>query len=152
MGGKGKTRYFLQSPVNLSLAQRVQWTQGSEYPTGENYAPFEKVAADLVVRFGSSIKTETDWWAKLVANNWEEAKQEVSKVASDNARWVYDSLLRDLGARIGALEEIQWFHDGNGTRIYAYGSVNEATHNKVDELLVKVNALTEALTEKENKA
>lgn len=51
-GGKGKTKYFLQSPTNLTLAQRCQWTQGSEFPTGDNYAPFEDVATQLVARFG----------------------------------------------------------------------------------------------------
>ena len=54
----GKTRYFLQSPKGLSLAQRCQWTQGSEFPTGENYAPMEQVADELIARF-----TPADWWS-----------------------------------------------------------------------------------------
>src|SRR5664279_2090591 len=41
----GTTRAFLKAPADLTLAQRCQWTQGSEFPTGENYAPFETVAA-----------------------------------------------------------------------------------------------------------
>jgi hypothetical protein len=47
----GKTKYFLQSPPDLSLPARVQWTQGSEFPTGENYAPMIQVVAQLVAKF-----------------------------------------------------------------------------------------------------
>lgn len=51
-GGAGRTRKFLDAPADLTLAQRCQWTQGSEFPTGENYAPMEQVARDLAARFG----------------------------------------------------------------------------------------------------
>jgi hypothetical protein len=54
----GRTRYFLQSPTNMTLAQRCQWTQGSEFPTGENYRPMEQVADELIARF-----TPADWWS-----------------------------------------------------------------------------------------
>jgi hypothetical protein len=52
--GKGRTRFFLQSPPGLTLAQRVQWTQGSEFPTGENYAPMLTVVSQLVAHFGGA--------------------------------------------------------------------------------------------------
>lgn len=45
------TRAFMDAPAGLTLAQRCQWTQGSEFPTGDNYAPFENVAAQLIERF-----------------------------------------------------------------------------------------------------
>lgn len=51
-GGSGRTKRFLDSPKDLTLAQRCQWTQGSEFPTGENYAPMEQVARELMDRFG----------------------------------------------------------------------------------------------------
>ena len=49
----GKTKAFMDSPVELTLAQRCQWTQGSEFPDGVAYAPFESVAAQLIDRFGA---------------------------------------------------------------------------------------------------
>ncbi len=57
----GRTRRFLDSPKEMTLAQRCQWTQGSEFPTGENYAPMEQVADDLIVRFGP-INPPASWW------------------------------------------------------------------------------------------
>src|SRR5690349_15848938 len=51
------TRAFLNAPEELSLPAKVQWTQGSEYPTGENYAPWAFVAAQLVQRFAPPITT-----------------------------------------------------------------------------------------------
>jgi len=47
-GGTGKTRFFLEAPTDRSLAARVQWTQGSEFRSGENYAPFQHVAEQIV--------------------------------------------------------------------------------------------------------
>jgi hypothetical protein len=55
----GRTKRFLDSPAGLTLAQRCQWTQGSEFPTGENYAPMEQVADELIARFGSFTPA---WW------------------------------------------------------------------------------------------
>ena len=66
-GGTGRTRFFLQSPEGLSLAQRCQWTQGSEFPTGENYAPMEQVADDLIARFGPIEPTAADWLRAIAA-------------------------------------------------------------------------------------
>lgn len=66
-GGKGRTRKFLDSPTDMSLAQRCQWTQGSEYPTGENYRPMEQVADELIARFGPiapPTQQPTTWWAR----------------------------------------------------------------------------------------
>jgi hypothetical protein len=56
----GRTKRFLDSPAGLTLAQRCQWTQGSEFPTGENYAPMEQVADELIARFGPF--TLPAWW------------------------------------------------------------------------------------------
>jgi hypothetical protein len=56
--GRGTNRYFQQVPSNLTLAQKCQWVQGSEFPTGENYAPFGHVADQLIARF----TTQTDWF------------------------------------------------------------------------------------------
>jgi hypothetical protein len=39
-------------PKNLTIAQACQWVQGSEFPTGENYAPMEAVAEQLINHFG----------------------------------------------------------------------------------------------------
>jgi len=63
-GGAGHTRYFLQSPTDMTLAQRCQWTQGSEFPDGSNYAPMEAVADQLIQRFGPigpAQPTASDW-------------------------------------------------------------------------------------------
>jgi hypothetical protein len=63
-GGTGKTRYFLQSPTSMTLAQRCQWVQGSEFPDGAAYAPMETVADQLIARFGpppSPSWTASDW-------------------------------------------------------------------------------------------
>lgn len=63
-GGTGRTRRFLDSPKGWSLAQRCQWTQGSEFPTGDNYAPMELVADQLMARFGPPAPTKrsaADW-------------------------------------------------------------------------------------------
>ena len=51
----GKTKAFMDSPVDLTLAQRCQWTQGSEFPDGVAYEPFEAVAAQLIDRFGGIV-------------------------------------------------------------------------------------------------
>lgn len=59
-GGAGRTRRFIDAPAGLSLAQRCQWTQGSEFPTGENYAPMEQVADELIARFGPTAPLA--WW------------------------------------------------------------------------------------------
>jgi len=74
-GGSGSTRYFLQSPTDKSLAQRVQWTQGSEFPTGENYEPFTTVVKQLMARFRATepavIGTVdlTDWIITMADQN-----------------------------------------------------------------------------------
>lgn len=47
----GRTRCFLDSPRTLTLPQRCQWTQGSEFPTGENYEPMATVVAQLISLF-----------------------------------------------------------------------------------------------------
>lgn len=60
-GGAGRTKRFLDSPKEMTLAQRCQWTQGSEFPTGENYAPMEQAADELIVRFGP-INPPASWW------------------------------------------------------------------------------------------
>jgi hypothetical protein len=67
-GGAGATRHFLQSPKEMTLAQRVQWVQGSEFPTGENYVGLTRVATTLMARFrvveGQAVSTTadiTDW-------------------------------------------------------------------------------------------
>jgi hypothetical protein len=77
----GSTRYFLESPKTMSLAQRCQWTQGSEFPTGENYVPMEVVADQLIAHFGGLPKVK-DWF---VANNWDEALAELKTVLDDRA-------------------------------------------------------------------
>lgn len=59
-GGTGRTRYFLQSPKDMDLARRCQWTQGSEFPTGENYRPMETVADQLIQRFAPPL----GWWPR----------------------------------------------------------------------------------------
>ena len=59
-GGAGRTKRFLDSPKGMTLAQRCQWTQGSEFPTGENYAPMEQVADELIARFGPI--NPASWW------------------------------------------------------------------------------------------
>lgn len=62
-GGAGKTRYFLQSPTTMTLAQRCQWTQGSEFPDGTAYAPMEPVADQLIARFGPIDPPKpVGWW------------------------------------------------------------------------------------------
>lgn len=47
----GRTRAFLRSPTEMTLAQRVQWTQGSEHPDGGSYLELEHVAEQLIERF-----------------------------------------------------------------------------------------------------
>jgi hypothetical protein len=82
-GGTGKTRAFLDAPKNLTLAQRVQHTQGSEIPTGENYAPFESVARQLLARFAPVTPTapHTDWMSDSVATR-EEYKADLAEAMS----------------------------------------------------------------------
>lgn len=97
-GGKGTTRYFLQSPADLTLAQRVQWTQGSEFPTGENYAPFEDVAAELVTRFGGTIQsTEKDWSDMATREEFVSALKEVVGARLDRLE---TTLVAEIQARI----------------------------------------------------
>lgn len=64
-GGAGRTRRFLDSPKDMDLARRCQWTQGSEFPTGENYRPMEQVADQLIERFGPMTDgyKDADAWA-----------------------------------------------------------------------------------------
>lgn len=59
-GGAGRTRRFLDAPKGLTLAQRCQWTQGSEFLDGENYEPWRHVADQLIERFGLFAPT---WWS-----------------------------------------------------------------------------------------
>ena len=62
-GGTGTTRRFLDSPATMTLAQRCQWTQGSEFPDGANYAPMETVADQLIQRFGPiTPPAPANWW------------------------------------------------------------------------------------------
>src|SRR5690242_15442483 len=58
-GGTGTTRCFLQSPENMTIAQRVQWTQGSEFPDGGNYVVLESIAGALMVAFRAVVGTAT---------------------------------------------------------------------------------------------
>jgi hypothetical protein len=63
-------------PKNLTIAQACQWVQGSEFPTGENYAPMEAVADQLIAHFGGLPQTK-DWFNTMTASNWDEAKAEL---------------------------------------------------------------------------
>lgn len=74
----GKTRYFLASPTSLSLPQRCQWTQGSEYPTGENYEPMAVVVGQLINLFGK------DWVDMATKDEVKAAFQEATAgIAAD---------------------------------------------------------------------
>lgn len=59
-GGRGFTKYYLD-PRNTGkdIAARIQWAQGSEFPTGDNYRPNEQLADELIARFG--ITKTKDW-------------------------------------------------------------------------------------------
>jgi hypothetical protein len=86
--GKGRTRYFLQSPQGLSLAAKCQWTQGSEFPTGENYAPMVTVADQLITHFGGlPAATSEDWFPMADQAKLDEfrakIKQDVWDVVTD---------------------------------------------------------------------
>lgn len=52
-----KTKCFLDAPKELTLPQRCQWAQGSEYPSGENYEKEAVVTAQLI----SLFVREADW-------------------------------------------------------------------------------------------
>ena len=64
-GGTGSTQYFLQAPNHFTLAQRVQWAQGSEFPTGENYAVMTTVATQLVAHFRATNEPAADGAADI---------------------------------------------------------------------------------------
>ena len=64
-GGTGRTRYFLQAPQHFTVAQRVQWAQGSEFPTGENYAVMTTVATQLVAQFRATGEPAADGAADI---------------------------------------------------------------------------------------
>lgn len=64
-GGPGTNPFFLRAPADLSLAAKVQWTQGSEYPTGDNYAPFEQMAEQLVAKYFPT--TDEGWWFSMAS-------------------------------------------------------------------------------------
>lgn len=61
-----RTRHFLD-PANTGgdLAARIQWAQGSEFPTGDNYRPNEQLAEELLVLFGypasPARRSAADW-------------------------------------------------------------------------------------------
>ena len=96
-GGRGSTRYFLQSPADLTIAQRVQWTQGSEFPTGENYIGLTNVAAQVMARFAAIDTTDiraateaadiTDWITmadqKVLDEQWDRIADKVAKKVWD---------------------------------------------------------------------
>lgn len=75
----GRTRYFLASPATLTLPQRCQWTQGSEYPTGENYEPMATVVGQLINLFGK------DWLAMATKDEVREAFQDATESIDENA-------------------------------------------------------------------
>lgn len=79
----GRTRFFLESPETLSLPQRCQWTQGSEFPTGENYAPMAPVAAQLVALF--SAESRKDWLDMASKEEVQAAFQDATKGIDENA-------------------------------------------------------------------
>jgi hypothetical protein len=92
------TRAFLNAPKDLSLAQRCQWTQGSEFPTGENYAPNQPLAEFLVSKFGAGADTpvtQGDWF---MANNWDEAKAEVDKEFADLREYIVSGNVQNAQA------------------------------------------------------
>lgn len=74
-GGTGTTRAFLNAPADLTVPQQIQWTQGSEFPTGDNYAPFIPVATQLVARFASPAPAPqpTDWLTMATADEVKQA-------------------------------------------------------------------------------
>jgi hypothetical protein len=99
-GGKGHTRYFLQAPKGLTLAQRVQWTQGSEFPTGENYAPMLAVVRQLISHFGG-LPEEKDWLSMVT-------REEYVQVTRDMVQDLKDGdghSGRDLAERLDHLEQ-----------------------------------------------
>lgn len=60
--GNGRVKCFLQSPAEMTLAQRCQWVQGSEFPDGIAYAPMEKVADQLIELFNLAPTWWSAWW------------------------------------------------------------------------------------------
>lgn len=153
----GSTRYFLKSPKNMSLAQRCQWTQGSEFPTGENYVPMETVADQLIAHFGGLPK-EKDWF---VANNWDEAKAELDNTLRplvNNVQALYDDNkldgfpygkqaagfndLRELIGKVQWLVDNETFKDDQGNTLYPF-SKSAASFNDLREVGAKVDALAE---------
>jgi hypothetical protein len=144
----GSTRYFLESPKTLSLAQRCQWTQGSEFPTGENYVPMETVADQLIAHFGGLPKVK-DWF---VANNWDEAKAELDKSLDARfqglTKYIEDGVAFRLEEVKGALKDLTWlkvnetFYDDNGNVTQPF-SKTAANFNDVRDLAAKVDALTD---------
>lgn len=88
-GGAGSTRFFLQSPPDLTMAQRVQWTQGSEFPTGGNYVALATVADQLMAKFRAIDNHAvtpaaylTDWITmadqKVLDEQWDRIADKVS--------------------------------------------------------------------------
>lgn len=67
-GQPRKVRHWSREdkPKSMTIAQAAQWIQGSEFPTGDNYAPMETVANQLITHFGGfptkpPTDNTTDW-------------------------------------------------------------------------------------------
>lgn len=55
-------------PKGLTISQKCQWVQGSEYLDGGNYADAMRVADQLIEKFGGLPTTETDWITEMAAD------------------------------------------------------------------------------------
>lgn len=134
-------------PMNLTIAQACQWVQGSEFPTGENYAPMEAVADQLIAHFGGLPETK-DWWTELSASNWDEAKAELQGIldqkldAAVNAitKYIEDGVVFRIQQLTGVEEgEVpvltKYIEDGVAFRL-------EEVKGKLDALSKQLDALT----------
>jgi hypothetical protein len=99
-GGTGRTRYFLQAPAGLTLAQRVQWTQGSEFPTGENYAPMLAVVRQLISHFGG-LPQEKDWLTMVTREEYVQVNKDLVADLKDGD----GHSGRDIAERIADLKQ-----------------------------------------------
>lgn len=169
-GSPGGNPYFLKAPGGLSLAAKVQWAQGSEYPSGDNYAPFEPLAEELVARYFPT--TDEGWWFSMasVEENKAAAKQAFVEALNEtlgrggrvNGLFITDvigDLPRAVAKAVWDYKAASLVTDANGKSVNPDGNVQDALlwadrhtndlTNQVQDiarLLNEVSAKLDALT------
>lgn len=137
-------------PKDLTIAQACQWVQGSEFPTGENYAPMEAVADQLINHFGGlPADKPLDWLETLMAD--QKALDDYRRQITGGPESVNDTVINILRSsefkvNAGTVWEAP-YNDPNAPDGETWPTPMHAFVTETNRRVVRMEKLLDALTD-----